>query len=59
MDIDSSEVGVCYRLGLAAIQLKDYELALIAFQEVIFRAIETVQRDYHYNSNSSSSLRTD
>ena len=35
MELDSTEVGVCYRLGLVAIQLKDYQLALEAFQEVV------------------------
>lgn len=34
MQLDSTEVGVCYRLGLVAIQLRDFELALVSFQEV-------------------------
>ncbi|KAF2352524.1 Tetratricopeptide-like helical domain [Trinorchestia longiramus] len=33
MELDASEVGVCYRLGMVATQLRDFDLALVAFQE--------------------------
>lgn len=37
--LDHTEVTLWQRLGAAAIKIKDFELALVAFQEVILQSL--------------------